>query len=186
MNRLLSSHAWLLDVRDLNNGHFSFQKPAQMKIHPHYSWHQTGLGARRGLICSWMWDAAETVACLACVCVAEVVEGWRRKGYQWATAGVPQSQRSTCCYHNWQAGPQPQTNGLSLRLKLRLWTRPTRWPHYLHVCLLIRQSPSCQLVSSAVVFHVSLFADLFVSVCEKDQKIPLLCALHYNTAWRPL
>lgn len=90
-----------------------------MKIHTHYSWHQTGLGAQRGLICSWMWDAAETVACLACVCVAEVVEGWRRKGYQWATAGVPQSQPSTCCYHNWQAGPQPQ--GLMVSLSDWSW-----------------------------------------------------------------
>lgn len=61
-----------------------------------------------------MWEAVETVACLACVCVAEVVEGRRRRGYQWATAGVPQSQPSTCCYHNRQAGPWPGTNSLSV------------------------------------------------------------------------
>lgn len=30
-------------------------------------------GAQSGLICSWMWDAVETVACLACVCVTEVL-----------------------------------------------------------------------------------------------------------------
>lgn len=69
-------------------------------------------GAQSRLICSWMWEAVETVACLACVCVAEVVEGWRRRGYQWATAGVPQSQPFTCCYLIWQAGPQPRTNSL--------------------------------------------------------------------------
>lgn len=112
--RLRSSQTWLLDVRDLNSMRNSFQKPAQMKIHPHYSWHQTGLGAQSGLICSWMWEAVETVACLACVCVAEVVEGRRRRGHQWATAGVPQSQPFTCCYHSWHAGPRPGTNSLSL------------------------------------------------------------------------
>lgn len=47
MNRLQSSQTWLLDVRDLNNRRYSFQKPAQMKIHPHYSWHQTGWGPKR-------------------------------------------------------------------------------------------------------------------------------------------
>lgn len=70
-------------------------------------------GARSRLICSWMWEAVATVACLACVCLAEVVEGWRRRGYQWATAGVPQSQPSTCCYHNWQAELRAETNGLA-------------------------------------------------------------------------
>lgn len=36
----------------------------------------------------------------------------RRRGYQWATAGVPQSQPSTCYYRNWQSGPWPGTNSL--------------------------------------------------------------------------
>lgn len=44
--------------------------------------------------------------CLCC--------GWRRRGYQWATAGVPQSKPSTCCYHNWQAGPWTWTNSVFL------------------------------------------------------------------------
>ncbi len=48
VNELQSSQTWMLDVRDLNNRRYSFLKPAQMKIHPHYSWHQTGMGPKAG------------------------------------------------------------------------------------------------------------------------------------------
>lgn len=43
-----------------------------------------------------------------------VGEGWRMREHQWTTAGVPQSQPSTCCYHIWQTVFSQGLNSLSL------------------------------------------------------------------------
>lgn len=80
-----------------------------------------GTGAQSGLICSWMWEAVETVACLACVCVTEVL----RDGGGEGTSG-PQ----LVC-HSLNLLPAAITADrlghdhrliISRRLKSRLWT----------------------------------------------------------------
>lgn len=43
-----------------------------------------------------------------------VGEGWRTRGHQWTSAGVPQCQPSTCYYHFWQTGPGAGSKNLSM------------------------------------------------------------------------
>lgn len=162
MNRLQSSQTWLLDVRDLNNRGYSFSETCANENSSSLFMTSNRAGAQSGLICSWMWEAVETVACLACVCVAEVVEGWRRRGHQWATAGVPQFQPSTCCYHNWQAEPQTGTNSLPLT-EVEAVDAHTGLVTFT-LFLAVHLSPSCQLVSSAAVLWPCLLTCLSLSL----------------------
>lgn len=63
-----------------------------MKIHPHYSGHQMGAGPKVASFAAECREAEETLTCLACVCVTELQRDGGGEGYQWATAGVSQSQ----------------------------------------------------------------------------------------------
>lgn len=60
-----------------------------------------------------MWEAVATVACLACVCVAEVVEGWRRRGTSGTQLVCHSLSLLPATITTDRPGPGPETNGLS-------------------------------------------------------------------------
>lgn len=108
-------------------------------------------GTQSGLICSWMWGAVATAACLACVWVMALVRDGGREG----TSGP----RLVC--HSVNLLPATitsdrldQEQGLKIRqwLKSRMWTVPTHafsiWTK--HVTFLVCFFPLHLLVCSVV------------------------------------
>lgn len=112
-----------------------------------------GPGPKAGSFAAECGEAEETLTCLACVCVTEVRRDGGGEGYQWATAGVPQSQPFTCCDHSRQMRPRSPANNLSRSQLSRLRTLLLK---ALHVTSSIHLAQRCQLVPLALVSHVSL------------------------------
>lgn len=118
----------MLDVRVTNNGHSGFQEKKKQVNENSSSLFMTSNGTRAQgrLICSWMQGGSGDADLFSmCLCYSGA-KGWRRRGYQWATAGVPQSQPFTCCNHSRQARPRTPANNLTRSRLSRLWTLLTQ------------------------------------------------------------
>lgn len=141
-------HTWLLcDVWDRDNQALQFSANCVNENAPSLFMTSNKAGTRSGLICSWMREAVETAACLACVWVTELVRdgGWE------GTSG-PQ----LVC-HSLNLLPAAITSGrlgqdqgliVLLRVKSALWTVAT--DSLTCAWFLIHLNQTCQTVD--VVF----------------------------------
>lgn len=145
-------HTWLLcDVWEQNNQALQFSASCVNENAPSLFMTSNKAGTQSGLICSWMREAVETAACLACVWLTELV----RDG-EWEGTSGP---RLVC--HSLNLLPAAITSGrlgqdqgliVCLWVKSAMWTVPTRG--FFDMCLI--PYPSEPNVSDwwCVFFHI--------------------------------
>lgn len=129
-------------------------------------------GAQCWLICSWMWEAMETVACLACVCVTEVVRDRDERvpvDHSWC-ATVSTFYLLLSHLMVWAM----TRDNLSLWQKLRVWTSfqyivPAVIPSCLPVCSLIYPNLWIKMPVDCTFQHN---AELCSIICPWTKPVP--------------